>query len=239
MLQSAIDSVIDADTNGVSMTDLERLASVEDILRSTTVAENVLADDAAVAVPVEEESYTSEPLTFASLFSDGSDSELEEEIDESLLVSNCGLSDITVRSLADRGIKALFPIQKVVFEPAMAGTDLVARAKTGSGKTLAFALPVVEKIMADYGHQRPPRGRAPKCLVLAPTRELAKQVEREISTVASSLYVGCYYGGSPIGPQLRELRGGVDVVVGTPGRIIDLIDQNALDLSQVSSSPAL
>jgi len=59
-------------------------------------------------------------------------------------------------------------------------------------------------------------------------------VEREFSSVCPSLFVGCYYGGSPIGPQLRELQRGIDIAVGTPGRIIDLIDQNALDLSQVS-----
>jgi hypothetical protein len=134
-----------------------------------------------------------------------------------------------VSALEQRGITALFPIQKVVFEPAMRGADLIARAKTGSGKTLAFAIPVIEKILAG------PRLRKPQCLVLAPTRELAKQVEREIAATAPSLAMGCYYGGNPIGPQLKELRRGVDIVVGTPGRIIDLIDQDALDLSSVRS----
>ena len=72
----------------------------------------------------------------------------------------------------------MFPIQKMVFEPAMAGNDMIARAKTGSGKTLAFALPVVEKIMAarPNGRRDAQPGRLPKCIVLAPTRELAKQV---------------------------------------------------------------
>ena len=88
--------------------------------------------------------------------------------------------------------------------------------------------------MAQRGETRGGRGRAPLCLVLAPTRELAKQVEREFTSVSPSLFVGCYYGGTPIGSQLRELQRGVDVVVGTPGRVIDLIDQNALDLSEVS-----
>lgn len=179
-----------------------------------------------------------EPSSFASLFTDDSEEEEEGEVDESLLISNCGLSQITVDALAARGIKSMFPIQKLVFEPAMAGSDLIVRAKTGSGKTLAFALPVVEKIMARQGEiaSKSTRGRAPQCLVLAPTRELAKQVEREFSSVCPSLFVGCYYGGSPIGPQLRELQRGIDIAVGTPGRIIDLIDQNALDLSQVSFS---
>lgn len=80
-----------------------------------------------------------------------------------------------VKALEERGITALFPIQKTVFEPAMSGSDLIARAKTGSGKTLAFAIPVIEKILAS---QEPGarRQRLPQCLVLAPTRELAKQV---------------------------------------------------------------
>ena len=110
---------------------------------------------------------------------------------------------------------------------------MIARARTGSGKTLAFALPVIEKILASSAGERPASGRLPQCVVLAPTRELAKQVEREVAGAGPRLDVGCYYGGTPIGPQLRELRRGVDVVVGTPGRIIDLIDQDALDLSQV------
>lgn len=170
--------------------------------------------------------------SYASLFTDESDNE-EGEIDESLLVANCGLKPATIASLEERGIKALFPIQKMVFEPIKDGRDVVARAKTGSGKTLAFALPVVEKIIDSLDIQGKTRGRAPQCLVLAPTRELAKQVEREFASVAGRVDVGCFYGGAPIFSQKKQLQQGVDVVVGTPGRLIDLIDQNALDLSEV------
>lgn len=119
-------------------------------------------------------------------------------------------------------------------QPAMEGRDLIARARTGSGKTLAFSLPIIEKILnnrAESGGME--RGRRPQCLVLAPTRELASQVHREVASSAPTLEVGCYYGGSPYPPQERQLRGGVDIVVGTPGRIIDLIDRNVLDLSEV------
>lgn len=171
--------------------------------------------------------------SFASLLTDESDSDEGEVVDESLLVSNCGLMPETVASLEAKGIKALFPIQKMVFEPIKEGRDVVARAKTGSGKTLAFALPVVEKIIDSFGGERKPHGRSPQCLVLAPTRELAKQVEREFASVAASLDVGCFYGGAPIFSQKKMLQRGVDVVVGTPGRLIDLIDQNSLDLSEV------
>ncbi|KAI7840607.1 hypothetical protein COHA_005757 [Chlorella ohadii] len=158
-----------------------------------------------------EEEMRQVPRSFASLFTDDEE-EVAAIVDPSLLIANCGLSDST----------------KTVFEPAMAGHDLIARAKTGSGKTLAFAIPVIEKILAG-----PKASGKPQCLVLAPTRELAKQVEREIASTAPTLRVGCYYGGNPIGPQLKELRRGVEIVVGTPGRIIDLIDQDALDLSAV------
>eukprot|EP00887_Chlorella_sp_A99_P007182 scaffold2.g7182.t1 len=175
-----------------------------------------------------------QPRTFSSLMGDSDTDEEAEVVDESLLLVNCGLSPVTVNALESRGIRALFPIQKQVFTPAMDGADLIARARTGSGKTLAFSLPVIEKILAAReGSPRARGARLPQCIVLAPTRELAKQVEREMAGAGPSLKVGCYYGGTPIGPQLRELRHGVDVVVGTPGRVIDLIDQDALDLSQV------
>lgn len=96
--------------------------------------------------------------SFASLMDDEDEEEFEfgdeegfaeEEVDTTLLVSKLGLSDETVRALKKRGIEALFPIQRQVFDPAMEGRDLIGRAKTGSGKTLAFALPVVESLLAE------------------------------------------------------------------------------------------
>lgn len=171
--------------------------------------------------------------SFASLFTGGESSGEDEVVDENLLVRNCGLKDETVAILESRGIKSLFAIQKAVFEPIKEGKDIVARAKTGSGKTLAFAVPVVEQIQDSFQEDRKPRGRSPQCIVLAPTRELAKQVEREIQAVAGDLFVGCFYGGTSIVTQKRMLERGIDIAVGTPGRVIDLIEQNALDLSNV------
>jgi ATP-dependent RNA helicase DDX21 len=155
--------------------------------------------------------------------------------DESLLLENCGLSPETIRALNSRGIKSLFPIQKHVYVPAASGRDMIGRAKTGSGKTLAFSLPVIESLIKAHKEfaGRPPMGRAPKCIVMAPTRELAKQVEREFAGSAPSLSLGCYYGGVDIGAQIRQLKQGVDVVVGTPGRVIDLINRRVLDLSEI------
>ncbi|RWR81846.1 DEAD-box ATP-dependent RNA helicase 53-like protein [Cinnamomum micranthum f. kanehirae] len=153
--------------------------------------------------------------------------------DEGLEISKLGISHEIVSALANKGITRLFPIQRAVLEPAMQGRDMIGRARTGTGKTLAFAIPIMDKIIqfnAKHG-----RGRNPLALVLAPTRELARQVEKEFneSTTGSILDTLCVYGGVPISSQMRTLDYGVDVVVGTPGRIIDLLKRGALNLSEV------
>ncbi|XP_019096857.1 PREDICTED: DEAD-box ATP-dependent RNA helicase 9-like isoform X2 [Camelina sativa] len=150
---------------------------------------------------------------------------------DGLAISELGISPEIVKALKARGIEKLFPIQKAVLEPAMQGRDMIGRARTGTGKTLAFGIPVIDKIIkfnAKHG-----RGKNPQCLVLAPTRELARQVEKEFRESAPSLDTICLYGGTPIGQQMRELNYGIDVAVGTPGRIIDLMKRGALNLSEV------
>ncbi|CAH8380717.1 unnamed protein product [Eruca vesicaria subsp. sativa] len=162
--------------------------------------------------------------------SDGGDSESVGTSD-GLAISDLGISPEIVKALSGRGIDKLFPIQKAVLEPAMQGRDMIGRARTGTGKTLAFGIPVIDKIIkynAKHG-----RGKNPLCLVLAPTRELARQVEKEFRESAPSLDTICLYGGTPIGQQMRELSYGVDVAVGTPGRIIDLMKRGTLNLSEV------
>ncbi|KIY95427.1 DEAD-box ATP-dependent RNA helicase 7 [Monoraphidium neglectum] len=201
----------------------------------------------------EERSTSDMSATFSSMldeedeFGEGDEWEedgVESDVDETLLVSNLGLSDETVRALQARGITALFPIQRLVLQPAMEGRDLIGRAKTGSGKTLAFALPVIEGILAedreaaggvplDGRRRRGVPGRAPRCIVLAPTRELANQVAKEFESACPNLVVRSFYGGVPIGAQIRDLAGGVDVVVGTPGRVMDLIDRRSLKLDKI------
>ncbi|CAH2053032.1 unnamed protein product [Thlaspi arvense] len=150
---------------------------------------------------------------------------------DGLAISELGISPEIVKALKSKGIEKLFPIQKDVLEPAMQGRDMIGRARTGTGKTLAFGIPIIDKIIkfnAKHG-----RGRNPLCLVLAPTRELARQVEKEFRESAPSLDSICLYGGTPIGQQMRQLDYGVDVAVGTPGRIIDLIKRGALNLTEV------
>ncbi|XP_047317207.1 DEAD-box ATP-dependent RNA helicase 53, mitochondrial-like [Impatiens glandulifera] len=150
--------------------------------------------------------------------------------DDGLEISKLGISGEIVSALAKKGITKLFPIQKAVLEPAMQGRDMIGRARTGTGKTLAFGIPIIDKIIrhnAKHG-----RKRDPLALILAPTRELARQVEKEFYE-SSSLDSLCVYGGVPISHQMSQLDHGVDVIVGTPGRVIDLIKRGALNLSRI------
>ncbi|KAJ0807484.1 putative RNA helicase [Helianthus annuus] len=120
--------------------------------------------------------------------------------------------------------------QRAVLEPAMQGRDMIGRARTGTGKTLAFGIPILNKIV-QYNEKH--GGRNPLAIVMAPTRELAKQVEKEFYESAPNLATLCVYGGSPIQRQMSTLDRGVDVIVGTPGRVIDLLKRGALNLSEV------
>ncbi|KAI9114618.1 hypothetical protein K1719_014316 [Acacia pycnantha] len=151
--------------------------------------------------------------------------------DDGLHIAKLGIAQEIVSALAKRGITKLFPIQRAVLEPAMQGRDMIGRARTGTGKTLAFGIPIMDKIIqynAKHG-----RGRDPLALALAPTRELAKQVEKEFAESAPNLDTICVYGGTPISSQMRQLQYGVDIAVGTPGRIIDLLNRGALNLREV------
>ncbi|PKA49135.1 DEAD-box ATP-dependent RNA helicase 53 [Apostasia shenzhenica] len=146
-------------------------------------------------------------------------------------ISQLGISEQIVSALSRRGITELFPIQRAVLEPALEGRDMIGRAITGSGKTLAFGIPILDNIIRQQDQIR--KRRVPSALVLAPTRELARQVQREFKDSAPILKSTCLYGGIPVMNQVRALGFGMDIVVGTPGRIIDLVERRALDLSEV------
>ncbi|KAI3445510.1 hypothetical protein Pfo_002175 [Paulownia fortunei] len=166
--------------------------------------------------------------------SEGELGEREAGNEDELDVSKLGLPQRLVDTLEKRGITKLFPIQRAVLVPALEGRDIIARAKTGTGKTLAFGIPILKGLddaEQERGFLR--RGRLPKVLVLAPTRELAKQVEKEFKESAPYLNTVCIYGGVSYNTQENALSRGVDVVVGTPGRIIDLINNNNLKLGEV------
>jgi superfamily II DNA/RNA helicase len=143
-----------------------------------------------------------------------------------------GLPSRLVSSLAARSIEAPFAIQARVLPDALAGRDVLGRAQTGSGKTLAFGLAVLARLAAAPVRRRE---RAPRALVLVPTRELARQVADVIAPLGQPLGVSVttVYGGVAISRQIDKLRRGVDVVVATPGRLIDLLDRQAATLDGV------
>ncbi len=147
-----------------------------------------------------------------------------------------GLGDNIVRALADLGAPTPFPIQAATIAPILEGRDVLARGRTGSGKTIAFGAPLVETILRSQAGGRREFGRKPRALVLAPTRELALQIDRTIQPIARSvgLFTTQIYGGVPQARQVGALKKGVDIIVGTPGRIEDLQEQGKLDLSEIS-----
>ncbi|SIT84694.1 DEAD/DEAH box helicase [Microbacterium sp. RU33B] len=146
-----------------------------------------------------------------------------------------GLGDNIVRELSDMGAATPFPIQAATIPAILDGKDVLARGRTGSGKTIAFGAPLVESILKSQKGQRREFGRSPKALILAPTRELALQIDRTIQPIARSvgLFTTQIYGGVPQARQVGALKKGVDIIIGTPGRIEDLEKQGKLDLSDI------
>ena len=140
------------------------------------------------------------------------------------------ISDEIKSAIDDMGFERLTPIQESAIPLALKGNDLIGQAQTGSGKTIAFAIPVLEKVFIP--------DRSPQAIILCPTRELCMQVASEIAKAGSKikkLKVLAVYGGQPIGKQTRVLKKGVHVVVGTPGRVIDHIERENLDLIGIES----
>jgi superfamily II DNA/RNA helicase len=144
--------------------------------------------------------------------------------------ADLGVSDAVVASLAVRGITEPFPIQTLTIPDGLAGRDVCGRAQTGSGKTIAFGIPLVERT------ESAERGR-PRALVLVPTRELCSQVAEEIEPMAAArgLSIIAVYGGVPIEAQISRIAGGVDIVVATPGRLIDLLERKKVDLVDLAT----
>ncbi|MDM7831893.1 DEAD/DEAH box helicase [Cellulomonas edaphi] len=140
-----------------------------------------------------------------------------------------------VEALAAAGITHPFPIQAMTLPVALAGHDIIGQAKTGTGKTLGFGVPLLNRVLApgEDGFDALPAPGKPQALVVVPTRELAVQVAGDLATASAkrSVRVVQVYGGRAYEPQIAALNSGVDVVVGTPGRMIDLLKQRHLDLS--------
>jgi superfamily II DNA/RNA helicase len=144
-----------------------------------------------------------------------------------------GVPSTLTAALTRRGITIPRPIQARALPDALAGRDVLGRAETGSGKTLAFGLPLLVRTATQSGKRR---AREPRGLVLVPTRELADQVHDELLPLAAvlGLRLLAVYGGVPLHRQAQALRRGVDVVVATPGRLLDLVGQGACSLDAVA-----
>uniref|UniRef100_A0A4W6G2N5 RNA helicase n=1 Tax=Lates calcarifer TaxID=8187 RepID=A0A4W6G2N5_LATCA len=176
------------------------------------------------------------PVQTPSQSSEDSTSDSEKETEETPeqregAFSNFRISQVTIDKLKARGVSYLFDIQVKTFNPVYDGEDVIAQARTGTGKTFSFAIPLVEKLQRNSSEMT--RGRAPKVLVLAPTRELAIQVAKDFKDVSKRLAIACFYGGSSYNPQIDAIRNGIDILVGTPGRIKDHIQNHKLDLTKL------
>ena len=147
-----------------------------------------------------------------------------------------GVHEDIVAALAKHGIVHPFPIQAMTLPIALGGHDIIGQAKTGTGKTLGFGVPILQKVVApgDPGFEALARPGKPQALAVAPTRELAVQVSGDLERAGAQrgIRVLTVYGGRAYEPQVEALKRGVEVVVGTPGRLIDLAKQGHLDLSQ-------
>ncbi|MEU1279880.1 DEAD/DEAH box helicase [Streptomyces sp. NPDC005805] len=151
-----------------------------------------------------------------------------------------GILPETAEALEAVGIVNPFPIQELTLPVALSGTDVIGQAKTGTGKTLGFGLPLLERVTVpadvEAGRARPDQlTDAPQALVVVPTRELCTQVTNDLLTAGKvrNVRVLAIYGGRAYEPQVEALKKGVDVIVGTPGRLLDLAGQKKLDLSHV------
>jgi superfamily II DNA/RNA helicase len=139
--------------------------------------------------------------------------------------ADAGVGPHTLAALAALGIDEPVPVQAQAIPLLMQGRDVVIEAPTGSGKTLAFLIPMLERL--------PRRGAGPRALIVTPTRELALQVEKVLRSLATDLRSAVLYGGVGYATQRLALKSGIDVVVGTPGRILDLVAQGKVSLARI------
>ncbi len=149
--------------------------------------------------------------------------------------SSLGLADEIVRAVTERGYTLPTPIQVQAIPAVLSGGDLMARAQTGTGKTAGFVLPILQRL-ADKSVKGPSSGKPPiRSLILTPTRELAAQVEESVRAYGTHMKLTSMviFGGVNINPQISRLRSRVDILVATPGRLLDHVQQKTVDLSQV------
>ena len=156
----------------------------------------------------------------------------------SLTFADLPLRKETIAALNEHGFTSPFPIQEQVMPIALADGDVIGQAKTGTGKTLAFGIPVIERVIAPHDAEWADFDKKglPQVLIVVPTRELCTQVTKDIEELASNrgIRTVAVYGGRAFEPQIEALQAGVEIVVGTPGRLLDLSRQGQLKLKEVS-----
>ena len=150
--------------------------------------------------------------------------------------SSLGLDKTLLRAIAEQGYSAPTPIQSQAIPAVLAGRDLLAAAQTGTGKTAAFTLPLLQRLL-DFGRtgERARPGRAPRVLVLVPTRELAAQVNDSVRNYGefTPVKAAVIFGGVGMQPQIDAVRRGVDILIATPGRLLDLVSQGYVKLNEI------
>jgi len=152
-----------------------------------------------------------------------------------LTFDTLGLSADLVKIVAEEGYTEPTPVQAAAIPHVLAGHDVLAAAQTGTGKTAAFVLPILDRLRKHANTSFSPARHPVRVLILVPTRELAMQVDESVHTYGRSvpLRPAVVYGGIPIEPQIKELRGGIEILVATPGRLLDHVGQKTVNLSQV------
>jgi ATP-dependent RNA helicase RhlE len=152
-----------------------------------------------------------------------------------LTFDSLGLSADLLQTVAEEGYTEPTPVQRAAIPHVLAGRDVLAAAQTGTGKTAAFALPILDRLRAHANTSFSPARHPVRALILVPTRELAMQVDESVRTYGRTvpLRSAVVYGGIPIDPQIKELRSGIEILVATPGRLLDHVGQRTVNLGQV------
>jgi len=153
-------------------------------------------------------------------------------LSDSTTFAGLGLAEPLLRAIADAGYQHPTPIQAQAIPRVLQGGDLLAAAQTGTGKTAGFTLPILHRLLQSAAPQKPGR---PRCLILTPTRELTAQVEESVQTYGKHTRVTSMvmFGGVNINPQISRLKKPLDILVATPGRLLDHCNQKTVDLSGV------
>ena len=146
--------------------------------------------------------------------------------------ADLGLRSPILRAVEESGYQTMTPIQSKAIPKVLQGHDLIAVAQTGTGKTAAFSLPIIQMLLQGEGKRKPKTTRA---LILAPTRELAIQIEENVRGYSKYLHykISLVYGGASAKPQIKAMAPGVDILIATPGRLLDLMNQGHIKLFDV------